>query len=139
MKKRSCFVSNSSSSSFVVVGAKLEIKKVNMKDFINDHFNHLDIDRICRRDYNTAWDSMYNWDDNMMDLFYGTIRDEKFDNEFELMVDDEDGQMYVGYVGESDDEYFETKTIETDNEKLVQLRKDLPDAIHGTHMGTRAC
>ncbi len=129
MKIRNGFVSNSSSSSFVIVGFKLS-----KKDLTEEMMEKCGI-KLQRSDYKDA--KSYN--EALMDELLCCHHDAKWD----VICNDYDGSYYIGKTiatGQSDGPMI--RETETDAEDLVSLFNEM-DAVFGKkaklYTGERDC
>lgn len=139
MKIRSGFVSNSSSSSFIVKGFMLDSKKYTYTEIMK-RFGYLTEEIIKKATH----DGKYTWDDVEYETFWD-FRDENEDIKvLEGYEDDiDDGYIFIGEkLFDSDESYLPKmtlKAIDSDITKKIREKLDLQDEELVIACGTRAC
>lgn len=139
MKIRSGFVSNSSSSSFIVKGFMLDSKKYTYTEIMK-RFGYLTEELIKKATEN----GKYTWEDVEYETFWD-FRDENEDIKvLEGYEDDiDDGYIFIGEkLFDSDESYLPKmtlKAIDSDITKKIREKLDLQDEELVIACGTRAC
>lgn len=139
MKIRSGFVSNSSSSSFIVKGFMLDSKKYTYTEIMK-RFGYLTEEIIKKATEN----GKYTWEDVEYETFWD-FRDENEDIKvLEGYEDDiDDGYIFIGEkLFDSDESYLPKmtlKAIDSDITKKIREKLDLQDEELVIACGTRAC
>lgn len=139
MKIRSGFVSNSSSSSFIVKGFMLDNKEFTPTEIMK-RFGYLTEEIIKKATH----DGKYTWEDIEREVFWD-FRDENDDIAvLEGYEDDIDnGYIFIGEkLFDSDESYLPKmtlKAIDSDITKKIREKLDLQDEELVIACGTRAC
>jgi len=132
MKTRQGLVSNSSTSSFIVVGYKLKYDHRD-KNSLLEIVKKLDPTKIDANDTEAAWDILYE------------LQNEGREDGLEIFLDGEDGSVYVGIVladVSSDGDSLENKAYDIkDLVEKCNIAKKLLDTQEDPkiYTGTRAC
>jgi len=149
MKIRAGFVSNSSSSSFVAFGYKVDKKKYSdFRDFIVKMVGQKKLEAYCLKTLNKSFDSMDEDDqeDAVMEFVYDCRSSDKI---FILDSDDidclQDKWYFVGVkLGEIDCDSWDEEQAFTVSDLDKKLTKMVPEQVVGTQkpvivLGTREC
>ena len=139
MKSRSCFVSNSSSCSFILQGFLLDDKKYTLVDLMNKVYSEEDRNELAQSSFKKDWIELN--EDELSDCSY------ELRNEYDIIIEDcseagcPDGKIMVGHRIRISDEYEETRifTAETMNKTLDDLLKLFPDEEQCIITGTMMC
>lgn len=137
MKCRSGFVSNSSSSSFVIWGVKIR-RDVTCKELLERMFDADEIAAIARDTYQKGWAELT---ENEIDDMWDDLKDEAGINV--IFVGDDlivgDGYKYSYERGYIASRFTGMKVLQERANIISQQFKGLYDGDVGLHIGTCAC
>ena len=140
MKSRSCFVSNSSSCSFILQGFLLDDKKYNLSDLMSKVYSDKNRNEMAQDYFKKDWNELN--EDELSDCSH------ELRNESDIIVEDSEelgcpkGKIMVGYrIRISDECSDETRvfTASSIHETLDELLKLFPDEEQCIVTGTMMC
>jgi hypothetical protein len=139
MKTRTCFVSNSSSCSFILQGFVLDDKKYKIVELMNKIYSEKDRNELAQCTFKKDWNELN--EDELNDCSY------ELRNDRDIIIEDSDeagcpsGKIMVGHRIRISDEGEETRifTAKTMNKSLDDLLKLFPDEEQCIVTGTMMC